>query len=207
MAFLELALYRSVASLCFSSQRPRAREARISLERPLVIFGLCWTREFSRWAFPEHSVLQQTQLLCTGNYSLSSVMFLCICGYRMQKDAPREVLGLRKFQLQKVSCGIRSVTWMSWTAEGMGGQFMVGRERNNKGTTLCEFTSPFHGFFHVNFPALSMLESVRCFYISHVSHTTCLIIDGSVRPWGPQIAVCVLALMESLKRVSKVLLW
>lgn len=38
----------------------RAHEARISLERPLMMFGLCWIGEFSRWAFPERSVLQQT---------------------------------------------------------------------------------------------------------------------------------------------------
>lgn len=90
---------------------------------------------------------------------MSVLIFPRICGCGMQKDAPKEVLGL---SFRKFSCGLRFVMWVSIpsdrTAEGMGGQSMVGRDGNNKGTALCEFTTPFHG--------CTVRNSVPWFYLS-----------------------------------------
>lgn len=185
MAFLESTFYRSVASFLLSSQRLRAHEARVPLGRPLTVFGLCWIREFSIWdSLRAVSCSRQTSLLCTGKYSLLSVLtFPCICG--MQKDAPREVLGLSFSKFFVAS---------DRTAKGMGGQCMVGN-RNNRGTALCEFTSPFHG--------CSIKNSVLCFYFSHVSHTTCLLIDESVRPWGHKLPFVFLPWWKVLKESQR----
>lgn len=120
------------------------------------------------------SCSRQTQLLC--NSVLSVLMWMWNAEGCSQG-------GSSWSQLQQVSCGFTSVTWTSnpsdRTAEGMGGQSVVGGDRNNKGTVLCEFIIPFHGYTGRN--------SVPYFYFSHISHKTCLIMDESVRPWGQEL--------------------
>lgn len=74
---------------------------------------------------------------------------------------------------------------------------MVGRDRNNKDTALCEFTSPFHGCAVRKCPLFS--------YQSCVTHNL-LDYRWECEALRVQTAVCVLVLMEGLKGVSKVLL-
>lgn len=195
MAFLESDLYRS---FLLSLQWLRAHEARISLERPLMIFGLCWIRELSRGAFHECSVLQQTDIVAL-HWKILVIICLDVSVRLWMWSAEGCSQGGSWSQLQQVSCGLTSVIWMSIpsdrTAEGIKGQSMVGRDRNNKGTALWEFTSPFHG--------CTVRNSVLCFYFSHVSHTTCLIVDESVRPWGHKLLFVFLPWWKVLKESQR----
>lgn len=162
-----------------------------------MVFGLCWIREFSIWAFPARSVLQQTDIVSL-HWKILTIICPDVSVHLWMWDAEGCSQGGSWSQLQQVSCGLRSVIWMSIpsdrTAEGMGGQSVVGN-RNNKAIALCEFTSPFRG--------CSIRNSVLSFYFSHVSHTTCLIIDESVRPWGHKLLFVFLPWWEVLKESQR----
>lgn len=57
----------------------------------------------------------------------------------------------------------------------------------------------------LNSPAMVAVfrNSALQFYSSHVSHTTCLIIDEIVRSWGHRLPPCVPALMEEVLKESQ----
>lgn len=75
---------------------------------------------------------------------------------------------------------------------------MVGKDGNNKGTALCEFTSPFHGCAVRNLCPLFLYQSC-------VTHNL-LDYRQDCEALRAQTAVGILVLMEGLKGVSKVLL-